>query len=309
MKTSIFALCLIFANFAAHADYLGRATWKRLDLRLRLIPKGGFTMGSPPSEKGRFGNEEQVEVTITRDFQMMATEVTQRQWVLVTGFNPSHFKNPKDCPDSPHYFKWTGTLPQSSGGECFLGGDSRLSKEAQRRLEPVELSGNAPRLRLAVSACRRKRSGSAPPGREAPPPTILETTPRTWGITPGLTRIRETGVIQWQANCRIPLDYTICTANMLEWVQDWYAKELLGGRDPLHGRYGSGRVLRGGGWNYYARGLRSAFRTRALRYRASYIGFRLVRGRPPLPRVSLEELDLRLRPISKGSFTMGFASV
>ena len=30
----------------------------------------------------------------------MATELTQRQWVLVMGKNPSHFKKEKHCPDT-----------------------------------------------------------------------------------------------------------------------------------------------------------------------------------------------------------------
>lgn len=51
-----------------------------------FIPAGRFTMGSPESEPGReseldrvTGNERAHEVTLTRDFVMKSTEVTQAE--------------------------------------------------------------------------------------------------------------------------------------------------------------------------------------------------------------------------------------
>ena len=56
-----------------------------------LIPKGNFTMGSPPGEKGRnpwekaFDAEEQHEVEITKPFYMAKYSVTQEQYLAITG--------------------------------------------------------------------------------------------------------------------------------------------------------------------------------------------------------------------------------
>src|SRR5262249_42863078 len=57
---------------------------------LVLIPAGKFTMGSPKGEKGH-DHEQQHEVEITKAFSLGATEVTQKQFKEVMGYNPSHF--------------------------------------------------------------------------------------------------------------------------------------------------------------------------------------------------------------------------
>jgi formylglycine-generating enzyme required for sulfatase activity len=70
--------------------------------------------------------------------------------------------------------------------------------------------------------------------------------------------------------------------NVWEWTQDSWdgLSQLKGGVDPL-GITGSFRVTRGGSWNYGAYTLRSGFRNYwAPDYRASGVGFRLVRALP-----------------------------
>jgi len=53
------------------------------------IPAGTFRMGSETEDD----NEKPVhEVTLTKDYWMQTTEVTQAQWAAVMGTNPSHFK-------------------------------------------------------------------------------------------------------------------------------------------------------------------------------------------------------------------------
>ena len=66
-----------------------------------LITKGSFKMGSPSSEAGRSSNETQHDVTITYDFYMGQTEVTQGEWKAIYGSanNPSNFSSCGDnCP-------------------------------------------------------------------------------------------------------------------------------------------------------------------------------------------------------------------
>ncbi|MFM7737787.1 MAG: formylglycine-generating enzyme family protein, partial [Planctomycetota bacterium] len=63
-----------------------------IGMKLVLIPKGTFQMGSPPSEDGSQDNERQHEVTLTRDYYLGAFEVTQAQYEKVMGKNPSYFQ-------------------------------------------------------------------------------------------------------------------------------------------------------------------------------------------------------------------------
>ena len=53
---------------------------------------GVFTMGSPTSEAGRYDDETQHKVTLTKGFWIGKYEVTQEQWTSVMGYNPSEFK-------------------------------------------------------------------------------------------------------------------------------------------------------------------------------------------------------------------------
>jgi formylglycine-generating enzyme required for sulfatase activity len=62
------------------------------------VPKGTFLMGSPSSESGRNSDEVQHRVTITYDFFVQTTEVTQEQWFNVMGYNPSTWSAERHCP-------------------------------------------------------------------------------------------------------------------------------------------------------------------------------------------------------------------
>ena len=61
------------------------------------VKAGTFLMGSPLDEKGRDRDETQHKVTLTQDFEIQTTEVTQLQYFLVMGYNPSYFKKEKYC--------------------------------------------------------------------------------------------------------------------------------------------------------------------------------------------------------------------
>jgi formylglycine-generating enzyme required for sulfatase activity len=62
-----------------------------LGMKLNLIPPGEFAMGSPKSEPGRWDDETQHLVKITKPFYLSAHEVTQAQYEQVMGKNPSYF--------------------------------------------------------------------------------------------------------------------------------------------------------------------------------------------------------------------------
>ncbi len=58
-------------------------------LWLRLVSPNSFMMGSPGSEVGRHSNERQHVTYLTRNYYMGLYEITQAQWKLVMGSNPS----------------------------------------------------------------------------------------------------------------------------------------------------------------------------------------------------------------------------
>jgi|AP95_1055475.scaffolds.fasta_scaffold13126_2 formylglycine-generating enzyme required for sulfatase activity len=62
-------------------------------MKFRKIPRKSiwFRIGSPPTELGRQGNEKQHTLRVEK-FWMAETEVTQGQWKMIMGSNPSKFK-------------------------------------------------------------------------------------------------------------------------------------------------------------------------------------------------------------------------
>lgn len=96
-----------FGLFVEFSLPTGDKYWDHLDQRLRYIPPGTFTMGSPESEQGRQENEgPQHQVTITRPFWIMDTPVTQRLWLHVMGDNPARFADPDRPVESVNWYRY-----------------------------------------------------------------------------------------------------------------------------------------------------------------------------------------------------------
>ena len=81
------------AHQRAWAKHLGLPVQvtNSVGMKLSLIPRGQFVMGSPPKEEWHRPDETQHRVTLTKAFYMGATEVTQGQWKALMGKNPSFF--------------------------------------------------------------------------------------------------------------------------------------------------------------------------------------------------------------------------
>lgn len=215
-------------------------------------PPGKFTMGSPESEAGRGGNENQVEVTFSEGFWMSKTEVTQAQWQTVMGRNPSHFKGANrpvetvSWNDAKEFLtKLNAIVGDSDGGKMILPTEAQW-EYAARAGETGSYSGGA----LDEVAWYGPNSGGQTH-------SVGTKKPNAWGF------------------------YDM-HGNVWEWCADWHDDELSGGNDPRGPRSGSNRVGRGGGWDGSAIRCRVAARSRSDPAIQNYvIGLRVARSSVP----------------------------
>jgi formylglycine-generating enzyme required for sulfatase activity len=217
------------------------------------IEPGTFTMGSPDSEEGRYEDNREVEhrVTLTRAFWLGRTEVTQAQWKVVMGTNPSSFSAcGPECPvetvswdDAVAYLN---KLSDREGlercyGTTFKGLDCRgyrLPTEAEWEYAARAGSTGARYGELEAIAWYAGNTGPWP-----------EFENRLWSPT------RQVGL---KAPNRWGLHDML--GNVWEWTGDWFGDYVGSSTDPVGPDSGKYRVRRGGGYDVYARNLRAAVR-------------------------------------------------
>ncbi len=112
-----------------------------LHMAMLWVPVGRFKMGSPPSEKGRYPNEEQVDATIAHGFWLGRYEVTQSQWRTLMGSSPWYWREEtKSGADYPATFvSWDDatefcnalTTHERDSGRLPPGWEYNLPTEAQ----------------------------------------------------------------------------------------------------------------------------------------------------------------------------------
>ncbi|MFN7735524.1 MAG: formylglycine-generating enzyme family protein [Pirellula sp.] len=240
-----------------------------IGIKLVLIPKGTFTMGSPIEEEGRNEDEEQHQVTIGKDYYLGVTEVTQGQYEKVMGTNPSHFhkrvireSDSSMCPvesvsweDAVKFCKELSDLPE----EKKAGRVYRLPTEAEweyacRAGSKTAYSFGASSKSLGDYAWFVENSG-----QQTHP--VGEKKANAWGL------------------------YDM-HGNVWELCSDCYGAYPKGAvSDPSGPNKGSIRVLRGGGWNFQAAFCRSALRIRFdPSYRNDGVGFRVALSSSGIPK-------------------------
>lgn len=229
-----------------------------------FISPGVFSMGSPATEQDRTIFEgPQATVTLTRGYWIGKYEVTQREYLAITGENPSDFPGDPNRPISTVTWEdatnYCGLLTQREldAGRITVGSRYRLPTEAEWEYAA--------------------RAGS--------------TTRFSYGDDPGYTGLTN---YAWFLNLAAP-DLTVHPAgqklpnpwglydmagNVWEWCQDWYGDQMGGIQiDPqgppsdAQGR----KVIRGGAYDYPDSACRSASRFfRYSNWPDSDVGFRVI---------------------------------
>ena len=243
-----------------------------------------FMMGSPEDEENRHDDEngkdgKQVEVNFTKDFEMMTTEVTQQMWFDIMKKNPSRFSNSDDCDN--HIY-----LQNGQGSDVGLCPNYPVERVSWDRVQVFIEELNS---LYGISGCDGTPESSFGCFR-LPTEGEWEFAARARTITAYYFDADLIDDYAWydvnSDSQTHPVgklasnDYGLfdMSGNVWEWTQDSWQNFLVGGEDPLHTSSGSLRVIRGGSWYYYAKYLRSAYRSNDYAvFRGSIIGFRLVR--------------------------------
>jgi hypothetical protein len=207
-------------------------------------------MGSPDSETGRYSDETQHQVTLTKDYYIGVFEVTQKQWELVMGNNPSQFvsdtrpvervsyyqvrENPNNTDDST--VNWPNNTNVNMNS--FMG-----KMRSRTGFNTIDLPTEA----QWEFACRATTT-SAYAGN-----SILSD--MGWYSDNSDSQTHPVGGKQPNAWGLYDMH-----GNVYEWCLDWNATYPGGPVSDPVGGYSSYRILRGGCWSDSYRFCRSAYR-------------------------------------------------
>jgi formylglycine-generating enzyme required for sulfatase activity len=237
-------------------------------LAFRYIPPGSFTMGSPSDETGRFDDETQHEVTLTKGFWLKETEVTQSEWQAVMGSNPSEFTScGRTCPvESVNWWDATqflNTLSAMHGlTSCYAlrGCSSTPGSECDTISEVANCTGY--RLPTEAEWEYAYRAGSTTAFYNG---GISQTT--DCSVDSNLNAIGwycgNASSTTHPVGGKAPNAWGIydMAGNVWEWTWDWYATYPSGSQVDYRGpTNGPTHVERGGSWDDIAQSCRGALR-------------------------------------------------
>lgn len=251
-----------------------------------LIEGGSFQMGSPNSEPWRSVDESQHSVTVS-DFYISPYELTQADFQMVMDGNPSSFSG-ENLPveniswlDAISYCNARSELEGLTPAYTVDGQNVTWNREANGYRLPTEAEWEY--------ACR---AGTTTPFNTENSPSADEVnyyghypyeiegnyfSQGDLDTQPG--QYRETTV---EVGSFAPNAYGLYDmhGNVSEWVWDYYGSYSTEEQtDPTGPETGSFRVYRGGGWNDFAKNMRSAYRATLEQDHGSFnIGIRLVRN-------------------------------
>ena len=278
---------------------------------LVLIPNGTFTMGSPFSELGRGSDEVQHTVTLSNDYYVMTTEVTQGMFFEVMGYQsydgqsasygvgndyPAYHVNWHMAADFANQVTQRhNTLNGTNLQECYACSGSGTGVTCSISVNPYQCDG----YRMLTEAEWEYAARAGTTGAFWTPNGGGELPSGYTSTTTTLTDGSDLSLYGWydanndrngypygskEVAQLLPNDYGLydMSGNVWEWTQDWYGAYSTGSiTNPTGISSASSRVIRGGFWYDSPKCLRSADRSiDPPSYRAGYVGFRLSRISP-----------------------------
>jgi len=245
-------------------------------LDLVRIPAGTFQMGSPESERGRATAEDLHQVTLTQDYFIGWTEVTQSQWEAVVG-DPM----PSDCGDygsGPAHPAYCVSWNDVAGPGGFL---ELLNAHLVATGQPagLRLPTDAEWERAARAETQTRFShGDVLDCDDSCGACAAHSEAMWWCGDQPTYACQETA-------SRLPNGYGLADlhGNVWEWVSDWYQESLgtTAVENPTGPASGTEKVYRGGSWASDAHNCRSAVRFGIdPSSRINSIGFRVARSAP-----------------------------
>jgi len=236
-----------------------------------LIQGGTFTMGSPSSERGSYGDERPRHQVTVRSFYMGKYEVTQKEYEEIIGTNPSYFKGENLPVERVRWFDAVIYCNRRSQREGLTPAYT-ISGSGNNRTVTWNRDANGYRLPTEAEweyACRAGTTTAFNTGENASDET---------GWYHKNSRRRTQPVGQKPANAWGLHDMH---GNVWEWCWDWSLRSYTNNAqtDPVHNEVTGYRIRRGGCWSNSDRSIRSAFRNAARPYfENSEIGFRIARN-------------------------------
>lgn len=280
------ALCLVTACSGETQTEESGAASEASQEGMQLISGGSFTMGSPDSESWRGEDEVSHQVTLS-DFYLGTQEVTQGEYERIMRENPSQFSGENRPVESVSWIEAAAYCNALSEAE-------NLTPAYTIEGENVSWDRSADGYRLPTEAeweyaCR---AGTTTPFNTET--SISTDEANYWGDYP--YEIEDNYFEQEKLDTQpgIYREETVETGsfapnkwglyemhgNVGEWVWDLYgAYDQEAVENPTGVKEGTLRVYRGGGWNDFAKNLRSAYRAALQPEKTSAsIGFRVARN-------------------------------
>ena len=206
---------------------------------------------------GRFDDEKQHQVILSKDYYLGKYPVTQIQWHAMMGNNPSKFKGDNNRP--------VETVSWNEAKEFC----DELNKRYAGKL-PYGYKFDLPTEAQWEYACRAGIKTALNSGNNLQHEySCRHLTKVAWYLENNTHSVGQKRTNAWG----------LCDmhGNVYEWCRDWYGdygNDAV--TDPAGPQSGSRRVCRGGSWNYVARKCRSACRgSGSPSYCDCYVGFRL----------------------------------
>jgi formylglycine-generating enzyme required for sulfatase activity len=241
-------------------------------MKLRLIPAGEFTMGTPEDEKGRVEEEVPHRVRISRPFYIGIFEVTQEEFENVMGVNPSwfsaqgeganHVVKPEAKRHPVEQVDWNDAVEFCRRLSEKEGSTYRLPTEAEWEYACRAGTTTPFHFGTEFNGAQSNTNGKYPYRMETKGPQIGSTVP----------------VGEYSAN---PFGLYDMHGNVYEWCSDWSERDYYRRSpvvDPEARTEGLYHVIRGGSWFSYPVNCRSGFRNIGTPdYRRNDLGFRVVR--------------------------------